>query len=82
MTENGTRAYIVVNVEHDAERLSDLVAALERRGILVEIVGQGRQLRRSPAVVLKIASQRAAEALLALELEGFDDALAYNVDES
>src|SRR5437867_6155623 len=54
----------------------------EPLGIPIEMVGRGRQLRRAPTVVFRVPHQRVAEAILALELQGFVDVLAYQTSDS
>ena len=71
----------MVSVERDEEAVSKIMEILEPLGIPIEVVGRGRQLRRTPSVVFRVPHHRVAETLLALELEGFPDALAYeNLD--
>ena len=54
----------------------------EPLGIPIEMVGRGRQLRRAPTVVFRVPHHRVAEAILALELQGFVDVLAYQTSDS
>ena len=71
----------MVGLEREDETVSKVMEILEPLGIPVEVVGRGRQLRRMPSVVLRVPQHRVAETLLALELQGFPDVLAYqNVD--
>jgi len=71
----------MVGLEHEEETVSKVMEILEPLGIPVEVVGRGRQLRRMPSIVLRVPHHRVAETLLALELQGFPDVLAYeNVD--
>ena len=71
----------MVGLEREGETVSKVMEILEPLGIPVEVVGRGRQLRRMPSVVLRVPHHRVAETLLALELQGFPDVLAYqNVD--
>ena len=53
----------------------------EPLGIPIEMVGRGRQLRRAPTVVFRVPHHRVAEAILALELQGFADVLAYQTND-
>jgi hypothetical protein len=74
-------AFVMVGLEHEEETVSKVMEILEPLGIPVEVVGRGRQLRRLPSIVLRVPHHRVAETLLALELQGFPDVLAYqNVD--
>lgn len=71
----------MVGVEHEEGTVSKVMEVLEPLGIPVEVVGRGRQLRRMPSIVLRVPHHRVPETLLALELQGFSDVLAYqNVD--
>ena len=75
-------AFVMVGLEREDETVSKVMQILEPLGIPVEVVGRGRQLRRMPSVVLRVPHHRVAETLLALELQGFPDVLAYqNVDD-
>jgi hypothetical protein len=74
-------AFVMVGLEREDETVSKIMEILELLGIPIEVVGRGRQLRRMPSVVLRVPHHRVAETLLALELEGFPDVLAYeNLD--
>jgi hypothetical protein len=74
-------AFVMVGLEGEDETVSKIMEILEPLGIPIEVVGRGRQLRRMPSVVLRVPHHRVAETLLALELEGFPDVLAYeNLD--
>ena len=71
----------MVSLEREDETVSKIMEILEPLGIPIEVVGHGRQLRRMPSVVLRVPHHRVAETLLALELQGFPDVLAYeNLD--
>jgi len=65
MTTESTYAFVVVGLEREDEPVSNIPDILEPLGIPIEMVGRGRQLRRAPT------------AILALELQGFVDVLAY-----
>lgn len=70
-------AFVMVGLEHEDEAVSKIMEILEPLGIPIEVVGRGRQLRRTPSVVFRVPYHRVAETLLALELQGFPDVLAY-----
>ncbi len=74
--------FVVVSLEREDESVSRIVEILEPLGIPVEVVGRGRQVRRTPSVVFRVPNHRAAEAILALELQGFPDVLAYQIVDS
>ena len=71
----------MVGLEREDGAVSKIMEILEPLGISIEVVGHGRQLRRMPSVMFRVPHHRVAETLLALELQGFPDVLAYeNVD--
>ncbi len=74
-------AFIVVSLEREDEEVSKIAAILELLGIPTETVGRGHQLRRAPSVVLRVPQHRVAEAILALELQGYADVLAYQLED-
>lgn len=78
--EAGT--FVVISLEREGEQIGRILEILEPLGIQVEVVGRGRQLRRTPSLVFRIPHHRVAEAIIALELQGFPDVLAYEIDES
>ncbi|HET9491399.1 MAG TPA: hypothetical protein VFR64_16800 [Methylomirabilota bacterium] len=73
--------FLVVSLESEAEEVTRIVEILEPLGIPAEVVGRGHQLRRTPSVVLRVPHQRAAEAMVALEIQGFAEVLAYRIEE-
>jgi hypothetical protein len=75
-------AYLLVGLESEGEELARITEILEPLGIPTEVVGRGHQLRRAPSVVLRVPPQRVGEAILALELQGYADVLAYQLEES
>ena len=75
-----TEAVVVVQVDHQADPISKISECLERLGIPIEVIGRGRQMRRSPAVIVRVAGHHVTDAILALELNGFRDVLAYQTD--
>ena len=78
-SEAGT--FIVVRLEREDEEISRIMEILEPLGIPLEVTGRGHQLRRAPSVVLRVPHQRVAEAMLALELRGYGDVVAYEFEE-
>ena len=75
-----TDAVVVVQVDHQADPIAQITECLERLGITVEVIGRGRQLRRSPAIIVRVSGHQVSDAILALELHGFRDVLAYQAD--
>jgi hypothetical protein len=73
------RTFIVVNA--DVAQLPEVVGALESFGIGIEFVGSGQQLRRASTLIFRVPDGRVADVLVALQLSGFADALAYEVGE-
>lgn len=74
--------FVVVSLEREDEPVSKIIEVLRPLGIPIEVVGRGRQLRRTPSVVFRVPDHRAAEAILALEIQGFPDVLAYQIVDS
>jgi hypothetical protein len=74
--------FLVVRLDREEEEVSRIAEILEPLGIPVEIVGRGHQLRRAPSVVLRVPYHRLPEAILALELQGYVDVLAYQLEET
>jgi hypothetical protein len=79
---NSMSSFVVVNVDRELDDIAQISRILEPLGIPVEMVGRGRQVRRAPTIVFRIPPERIAEAILALELQGFSDVLAYELDGS
>ena len=75
-------AFVVVNVEGEGVGVRTILDVLEPCGIPVEVVGRAHQIRRTASVVVRVPPDRVAEAMVALEAQGFADLLAYQVDES
>lgn len=78
--EKGWSAFVVVNIEQRGDAVAKVLDELDQLGIAAQVVGQGRQLRRAPSLVLKVPQTRAAETIVALEARGFGDVLAYYVE--
>ena len=71
----------MVSLEKEDATVSKIVEILEPLGIAIEIVGRGRQLRRTPSVVCRVRHDRVAETIVARELWGCPDGQAYeNLD--
>ena len=74
-------AFLVIGVAGEDEPVFRITDVLERQDIPVEVIGRGRQFRRVRSVVVRVPYQRLAEAMLALELHGFADVVAYHAHE-
>jgi hypothetical protein len=72
------KAFILIKVDRPEQSLSRIEETLEPLGIPVSIVETGRQLHWSTAVVVGVPEQRLADAMLALELKGFSDVMAFH----
>lgn len=81
MTPRARHAFLVIGVERADEPVSSITAFVEQQGIPIEFIGHHRQFRRVPAVVVRVPLHRVAEAILALELQGFCDVVAYHAGE-
>ena len=71
---------LVINLERSSQPVAEIAAALGPLGIPVEVVDRGPQLRWTTTLVLRVPTERAEEAMLALALKGFGDVLAYESD--
>ena len=71
-------ALIIVNLDRAHQSLAHIEAILEPLGISVAVVESGRRLHWTTAVAIRIPENRLADAMLALELKGFADVMAYH----
>jgi hypothetical protein len=77
MTTNRMGSLVVVNLDRINHGVAKIESILEPLGIPVEVVESGRQLRWNTAVVLRVPEHRIADVMLALEVKGFADVIAY-----
>ena len=80
-TQRVWHAFLVIGLEREDEPVSSITDALQRQGIPIEVIGRGRRLRRVPSVVVRVPKHRVAEAILALELQGYANVVAYHDSE-
>ncbi len=73
---------LVINLERSSQPVAEIATALEPLGIPVDVVDRGPQLRWTATLVLRVPTERAEEAMLALALKGFGDVLAYESDQA
>lgn len=71
------KAFILINLDRARQSVSQIEAVLEPLGIPVSTVESGRRLHWTTAVVIGVPEQRLADAMLALELRGFPDVMAF-----
>jgi hypothetical protein len=71
------KAFILVNLDQSRQSMAQVEAILEPLGIPVSTVETGRRLHWTTAVVIGVPEQRLADAMLALELKGFPDVMAF-----
>jgi hypothetical protein len=71
-------AFILIEVEGPEQSFSRIEEILEALGIPVSMVEIGRRLHWATAVVVGVPEQRLADAMLALELKGFSDVMAFH----
>ena len=76
MTTESTYAFVVVGLEREDEPVSTITEILAPLGIPHGDGRSGPQFRRAPT-----PHHRVAEAILALELQGFVDVLAYQTSD-
>jgi len=81
MTPRPLHAFLVIGLEGADEPVSNITGVVEQQGIPIEVIGRHRHFRRVPSVVVRVPRHRVAEAILALELQGFCDVVAYHPDE-
>ena len=74
-------AFLVIGLERADEPVSNITDVVEQQGIPIEVIGRHRHFRRVPSVVVRVPRHRVAEAILALELQGFCDVVAYHPGE-
>lgn len=72
------KAFILINLDRPHQSMSHIEAVLEPLGIPVSTVESGRRLHWTTAVVIGVPEQRLADAMLALELKGFSDVMAFH----
>ena len=73
-------SFVVVNLDRVNHSVGQIESVLQPLGIPVEVVESGRQLRWNTAVVLRIPEHRITDAMLALEMKGFNDVTAYQTE--
>jgi hypothetical protein len=81
MTPQALRAFLVIGLDREEEPVSTITDAVEQQGIPIEVIGRRRHFRRVHSVVVRVPQHRVAEAILALELRGFSDVVAYHARE-
>jgi len=82
MTPEALHAFLVIGLEREDEPVSSITGVVEQQGIPIEVIGRRRHLRHVPSVVVRVPLHRVAEAILALELQGFCDVVAYHGGEA
>ena len=81
MTPRALHAFLVIGLEGADEPVSNITGVVEQQGIPIEVIGRHRHFRRVPSVVVRVPRHCVAEAILALELQGFCDVVAYHPGE-
>lgn len=74
------KAFILIKVERPEHSIGRIEEVLEPLGIPVSTIETGRRLHWTNAVVIGVPEQRLADAMLALELKGFCDVMAFHGD--
>jgi hypothetical protein len=74
------KAFILIKVERPEHSIGRIEEVLEPLGIPVSPIETGRRLHWASAVVIGVPEQRLADAMLALELKGFSDVMAFHGD--
>ena len=72
------QAFIVINLDRGHQSVSHIAAVLEPLGIRISTVESERRLRWTSAVVLSVPDERLGDAMLALDLTGFSDVMAFH----
>jgi hypothetical protein len=81
MTRQPWHVFLVIGLNGHDEPVLRITDVLERQDIPIEVIGRGRQLQHLPSVVVRVPYRRLAEAMLALEADGFADVVAYHTGE-
>ncbi|HEU5195844.1 MAG TPA: hypothetical protein VFW70_13980, partial [Methylomirabilota bacterium] len=81
MTPRALHAFLMIRLEREDEPVSSITDVVEQQGIPIEVIGRHWPSRRVPSVVVRVPQHRVAEAILALELQGFSDVVAYQAGE-
>ncbi len=72
------KALILIKIERPEQSVLHIEETLEPLGIPVSIIETGRRLAWATAVVIGVPEQRLTDAMLALELKGFSDVMAFH----
>ena len=72
------KAFVLIKLDRAEQSLSRIEEALEPLDIPISAIETGRQLHWSTAVVVEVPVQRLTDAMLALELKGFSDVMAFH----
>ena len=81
MTPEALHAFLVIGLQREDEPVSGITDAVEQHGIPIEVINRHWHLRRVTSVVVRVPQDRLAEAIVALELQGFSDVVAYHAGE-
>jgi hypothetical protein len=81
MTPRAWHAFLVIGLEREDEPVSSITDVVEQQGIPIEVIGWHQHFRPVPSVVVRVPRHRVAESILALELQGFCDVVAYHAGE-
>jgi len=81
MTPRALHAFLVIGLERADEPVSSITGVIEQQGIPIEAIGRRPRFRGVASVVVRVPLHRVAEAILALELQGFRDVVAYHAGE-
>ena len=76
------KAFILVRLERPEHSVSSIEETLGPLGIPVSMVETGRRLHWTTAVVVGVPEQRLTDAMVALELSGFSDVMAFHGEAS
>jgi hypothetical protein len=78
MTPKALHAFLVIGLQREDEPVSGITGVIEQQGIPIEVISRHSHLRRVTSVVVRVPQDRLAEAIVALELQGFFDVVAYH----
>ena len=78
MTPEALHAFLVIGLHCEDAPVSGITDAVEQQGIPIEVISRHWHFRRVTSVVVRVPQERLAEAIVALELQGFSDVVAYH----
>ena len=83
MAPEALHAFLVIGgLQREDEPVSGITDAIEQQGIPIEVISRRSHFRRVTSVVVRVPLARLAEAIVALELQGYSDVIGYHAGEN